>query len=388
MLLTAILLVLVLALASGQNLTTCHTRPQDPFSEPSTDKSTGATFYIDLNNPFTCHGVIKQWRFCYKRSPGALFDTIKFGVYAPDSDGDTYIKKGSNSFFVNNLKNQECLYRDADPELVVQQGYFVAWYASLIFIEYFDDPVNGHLYRSVAFPNSISHGVLIRTSDIRAPKIHALLQNLDPVVVTTTATGTSTVLSGNATATASVQPTSTENVQSESMAMPSPTETPMTPENSSLGIPPPDLNSRQCNLGVEELFATSFRQVNGTYLNSVHPSTCSGLVRTFVFCYRFVQSASLISIGVWRRVSSSSDIFAVVEEFEFVIESEGVHHPDPLMCAAVSVNSTRSVAPDDVIGFRSSDIEMAFGDRNTEISKRNNNENVIPLLRAIIGMSN
>ena len=229
----AIVLLLLEALSSsGQNLTTCHTRPQDPFSEPSTDESTGATFYIDLNNPFTCHGVIKQWRFCYRRSPGALFDTIYFGVYAPNSDGNTYIKKGSNSIYIGSLKNQECLYRDANPQLVVQQGYYIAWYASLIFIEYFDDPVNGHLYRSVGFPNSISHGVLIKTPDIRAPKIHALLQNLDPVITSTSA------MTMSVASTAAIEPT----------ILPSPTQTPTTPENYSLASPPPDLNPQLCNL--------------------------------------------------------------------------------------------------------------------------------------------
>ena len=381
----AIVLLLLEALSSsGQDLTTCHTRPQDPFSEPSTDKSTGATFYIDLNNPFTCHGVIKQWRFCYRRSPGALFDTIYFGVYAPNSDGDTYIKKGSNSIYIGSLKNQECLYRDANPQLVVQQGYYIAWYASLIFIEYFDDPVNGHLYRSVGFPNSISHGVLIKTPDIRAPKIHALLQNLDPVITSTSTTLTST-------STAVVQPsivvspsvsTGAKTQSAVTTAFPSPTQTPTTPVNSSLGIPPPDLNPRQCNFGVEELFATSFLKIEGLYVNDVHISICSGVVKEIVFCYRFVEKTSFISIGIWRSIGP--DDFMAVEEFELTIEPEGVHHNDPLMCTAVLVNSTQSVAPGDQIGFQSSDIEMAFGD---ETFTENNDKAIVPLLRLIIGTS-
>ena len=151
----------------GQELSTCRIHP---FNHLTSGKALGITFYIDLNNPFTCYGIITKWRLCYKSSQGAISDTIKIGVYEPDSDGNTFTKKGSNSIFLQ-LQNSDCLNITADPQLVVQSGYVLAFYATLAYIKFFDDTENGYLYKSVAFPNSISKGVLIKTSQPYVAKL-------------------------------------------------------------------------------------------------------------------------------------------------------------------------------------------------------------------------
>ena len=174
-------------------LTTCNVR-HNPFivSQSTSGKALGATFYIDRNNPFTCYGVITQWRLCYKRSPGALSDTISIGVYQPNSDGDCYARKGANYIHLQ-LQNSDCLNITADPQLIVQEGYVLAFYASVAYIKFYDDSTNGDLYKSVAFPSSISTGVLIKTSNPYAPKLQAYVHTLNPTTASSS-TGSSHLL--------------------------------------------------------------------------------------------------------------------------------------------------------------------------------------------------
>lgn len=168
-------LVIVALFAGGGLSNSLCTVRGDPFAATTTTRILGATFYIDLNNPFTCYGVVTQFKFCYKRSPGALSDTVYVGVYRPDSDGDRYIRVGYNSIKVKPLRNSDCLTYDANPHIVVQEGYVLAFYVTFAYIELYVDPANGYLYKSAAFPSSIGTGALIRTSSKYAPKLQAII---------------------------------------------------------------------------------------------------------------------------------------------------------------------------------------------------------------------
>lgn len=166
-------LMTVCGISKAQPLQSCLVR-EDPFSSTTVDDALGITFYLDLNNPFICYGVIEQWKFCYKSSPGSIFDTLYIGVYKPDADGDRFIRQGSNGIYLN-LENDDCITVDADPQLVVDEGYVIGFYAALTYIKFYDNPMSGYLYKSVAFPSSISKGVLIKTTHSYSPKLEALI---------------------------------------------------------------------------------------------------------------------------------------------------------------------------------------------------------------------
>ena len=50
---------------------------------------------------------------------------------------------------------------EANPRIVVQEGYVLAFYVTFAYIKLYNDPVNGYLYKSAAFPSSIGTGALI-----------------------------------------------------------------------------------------------------------------------------------------------------------------------------------------------------------------------------------
>lgn len=168
------LVLVALFTGGGVSSSSCSVR-DDPFVEATTERILGATFYIDLNNPFTCYGVVTQFKFCYKKSAGALSDTVYIGVYRPDSDGDRYIRVGYNSIRIKPLLSSDCLTIDANPRIVVQEGYVLAFYVTFAYIKLYNDPVNGYLYKSAAFPSSIGTGALIKTSTHYAPKLQAII---------------------------------------------------------------------------------------------------------------------------------------------------------------------------------------------------------------------
>ena len=174
------LIVAAIFAGEGQSNSLCTVR-DDPFAASTTTRILGATFYIDLNNPFTCYGIVTHFKFCYKRSPGALSDTVYVGVYMPNSDGDRYIRDSYNSIRVKPLRDRECLTVDANPHIVVQKGYVLAFYVTFAYIELYVDQDNGYLYKSAAFPSSIGRGALIRTSSKYAPKIQAIISKCEDV---------------------------------------------------------------------------------------------------------------------------------------------------------------------------------------------------------------
>jgi hypothetical protein len=332
---------------------------ENPFDYSKSGKALGATFYIDINNPFTCHGVITKWRICYQKSPGALTDTLLIGVYQPNSDGDRFTKKGSNSIFLH-LQNEECLNITADPQLVVQEGYVVAFYSSLIYIQFFDNTVNGYLFKSVAFPKSISKGVLIKTTKPYAPKIQAYIELIP----------------------APVQPSST------SSALPSPTSSSTYPIPTPIdygGIPLPDLTSNECIFGISEGFASYFRDENSTrFISYLLPSDCDGIVSRWELCYGYVANISSIHVGIWRLNENSNNLTLVQENEIVIIVPKDQHHVEPLACTVAYVNDTVRVEKGDLIGFYSLNVSMAFTDRNIKIDGNDTYGN-IPLIRAIIG---
>ena len=171
-------LVVLAILFTGGVCSQCNVR-QDPFAGDTTSRSLGATLYIDLNNPFTCYGIITQFRFCYKKLAGALSDNVYIGAYQPDADRDRYTRVGYNTIHINPLLKKDCLTVDANPQIVVNSGYVLAFYVTFAYFKLIEDPSHGYLYKSVAFPKSISTGVLIRTSRPYAPKLEAILSELD-----------------------------------------------------------------------------------------------------------------------------------------------------------------------------------------------------------------
>ena len=342
----------------GQGLETCSIR-KDPFTQPVATHSLGATFYIDLHNPFTCYGVIRTWRFCYQKSGGAIFDTIDIGVYAPEDNGKKFVKKGKNSIHFPHLKNQDCVNITADPQLIVEEGYYVAYYASLIYIQLYNDPKNGYIYKSVAFPNSISRGVLIKTTHSLAPFLSAYIDVLDPpspVIISTAKTIT-----------------------------PTPSPKPI-PTNSSSGIPLPDLESHQCIMGIDRGFANQFEKHKELYLNTHQPSECNGTVQRWEFCHRYVDTESTVHLGVWRLNSYNSTYnYSLVGGEETTLLPDTISGTDPLRCTTVDTNTKYIVKVGDLIGFNASTVHMAFNRASKSFVKRDGEQSTIPLMRAIIG---
>lgn len=278
------------------------------------------------------------------------------------------MRRGLNSFHLQ-LQSKDCLNITADPQLVVQEGYVLAFYASLIYIKFFDDPTNGYLYKSVAFPSSISKGVLIKTTNPYAPKIEAYIEPISP----STPSSSTTISSGqsvtNNTTTALTSETSFITVSSSSIP-PSPIS----------GIPPPDLSPDECLFGINEAFVQSFKEKTITFLNLNLPSLCNGIIERWEFCYKHINKSSVIQIGVWRQLTNDTD-FIHLGSNDISVLPKDVHYSDPLVCSVVTSSSELQVKEGDVIGFNSSDILMAFSDKNI---KRSTDGNEIPLLRAII----
>lgn len=155
----------------------CLTR-QDALLPDTTARSLGATFYLDRNNPFTCYGIVTHFTFCFKASAGALSDTVYIGVYKPDSDGDRYTRIGYNGIRIKPLPKKGCFTYPAHPQIIVDEGYVLAFYVTFAYFKLFENSTNGYLYKSVGFPNSISTGVLIRTSKPYVPKLEAIVSKL------------------------------------------------------------------------------------------------------------------------------------------------------------------------------------------------------------------
>ena len=368
--------------SDGQGLSTCRI---NPFHHSTSGKALGITFYIDLNNPFACYGIITKWRFCYKSSPGAISDTIKIGVYEPNSDGDTFTKKGSNSIFLQ-LQNSDCLNITADPQLVVQSGYVLAFYATLTYIKFFDDTENGYLYKSVSFPNSISKGVLIKTSQPYVAKLQAYIETIAPPVQPSTIISTSTDSYSTESVVLSRITSMLETSYLFISSIP-PTSTPIPVPNNDSGIPPPDLASNECFVGVNEAYATSFQKYASLFLNPLLPSQCNGIVERWEYCYRYVERPTRLHIGVWR-LSPDGNTYISQGHNEIIVTPKEVHHSDPLACDVSPVDIPYQIREGDIIGFNSSDMFMAFSYENIITMKRTtdtNNHIMIPLIRAIIG---
>ena len=366
----------------GQGLSICRI---NPFNHPTSGKALGITFYIDLNNPFTCYGIITKWRLCYKSSPGAISDTIKIGVYEPDSDGETFTKKGSNSIFLQ-LQNSDCLNITADPQLVVQNGYVLAFYATLAYIKFFDDTENGYLYKSVSFPGSVSKGVLIKTSQPYVAKLQAYIETIAPPVQPSTTITTSTdsystesVLLYNITSMLETSYLFSSSIPPTSTSIPAP--------NNDSGIPPPDLASNECFVGVNEAFARSFQKYSSLFLNHPLPSQCNGIVERWEYCYRYIERPTRLHVGVWR-LSPDGNGYISQGHTEIIVTPNEVHHSDPLVCDVSPVDIPYQIQEGDLIGFNSSDMFMAFSYENIINMKQTtdtNNHTMIPLIRAIIG---
>lgn len=354
---TVILLVAICSSSKGQELETCSVR-EDPFSQPVDTHSLGATFYIDLHNPFTCYGVIHTWRFCYQKSGGAIYDTIYIGVYAQEDNGNKFVKKGEDSIYFAHLKNQACVNITADPQLIVEKGYYIAYYASLIYIQLYNDPTNGYIYKSVAFPKSISKGVLIKTTRSLAPFLTAYIHDLDPPSPIVLSTGT---------------------------IMPTPSPQP-TPFNSSSGIPLPDLENDQCIMGIDQGFANLFETHEGVYLNSHQPSECEGTIQRWEFCHRYIDTAeSTVELGVWQ-LNSDNITYDFVGGEEVTLVSDSIIGTDPLRCTSVdNSNVSYVVKVGDLIGFNAPSIYMAFNKTSSKLAKQDGQESIVPLMRAIIG---
>lgn len=369
--LSLLLLYLLIGLSNGQ-LTTCNVRP-NPFgiSTPTTGQALGITFYIDINNPFTCYGVITKWRLCYKRSAGALSDTIRIGIYEPTDNGNQFVKRGSNSIHLQ-LQHSDCLNITANPQLVVREGYVLAFYATVAYIKFYDDTTNGYLYKSVAFPNSISRGVLIKTSNPYAPKLGAYIDPIDPSTTSTTLTST-----GNS---SNIIPSSdatndTSNTMSGSISViitPTPT--------SESGIPPPDLLSDQCLVGVNEAFVHSFEIKHTPYLSTHLPSQCNGLIERWELCYKHINELAEIQLGIWRPNNTN---YVLVGYDDITVVPKYLHSLiNPLVCTVVtSSDALLYIEEGDLIGFNSTDLSVAFTNRN--INKRSTDNDFIPLIRAI-----
>ena len=381
-----ILLTLLLNLITAYS--TCNVRP-DPFNQTTSGKALGITFYIDLNNPFTCYGIIKQWRLCYKSSPGAISDTINIGVY--QADGNSYVKKGSNSISLQ-LQDKDCLYINADPELVVQEGYVVAFYATLVYIKFFDDEENGYLYKSVAFPKSISQGVLIKTTHPYAPKLQAYIETVSTTTTTSTSsTTTSNTLIVNTISSITIQ-SSPQSFSPTPFTTISPSPTPFPSSNSNSGIPPPDLEPNQCFLGVNEAFVSFFKQNSSLFLNHLQPAQCDGRLVRWEFCHKYIETLSQIRLGVWRPLIESESFLPIGENEIFIGPRNITHSKELLVCRVIDANITNPVRVGDLIGFITSEIFMAFADEKNNVVKGDvdetpevGNAQTFPLLRGIIG---
>ena len=157
--------------------------------------------------------------------------------------------------------------------------------------------------------------------------------------------------------------------------------------NNDSGIPPPDLDSNECFIVVNQAFATSFQKYAALFLNHLLPSQCNGIVERWEYCYRYVERPTRLHIGVWT-LSSDGNTHIKQGDTEIIVTPKEVHHSDPLVCDVSPIDSPYQIQKGDVIGFNSSDMFMAFSYENIITMKRTtdtNNHSMIPLIRAIIG---
>ena len=350
-------IITVLVAVKSNALTTCNVRPDfSNYSTPTTGSALSGTLYFDINNPFTCYGIIKQWRFCYKRSPGIISDTLKIGLYQKQSS--SYVKRGSNSITLQ-LQDSDCLTVDANPQLIVEQGYVLAFIATSIYIKFYDDPSNGHLFKTVAFPNQVLQTSLIKTTNDYAPKLQGYIENLQPTTSSETA---SSVLS---TSSAMYLPPAA-NI-STMMAYSSPSVIPI----QSSVLPYPDLQSNQCILGINQGYFSYFMLNSSWVLNYQDPCGCTGRVVQWELCFSFVSPIS-ITLGIWRQ---ESDIVTLVSQNEVFVHGT----QDQFMCTTFPADSVE-VTVGDLIGFFSPEVPIAFSELNDPYKEKS-----VPLLRAIIG---
>ena len=379
----------------GHCYQTCNVRPDySNFSTPTTGTALSGTLYFDLNNPFTCYGILKQWRFCYRRSPGIQSDTLKIGLY--QLDGNSYTKKSSN-FITLQLKDSECITVDSDPQLVVQQGYVVAFTATSTYIKFYDDTQNGYLYKTVLFPNSVSKGVLIKTSNPYAPKVQGYVETLGTSSASNMYSSTSSSKSSYSTlgdsqtmkSSLSTVPSSAVITQGSPLW---PHTTPTVYYSASLAsstvssaipmtegsIPPPDLGSDQCAFGIQEGNVSFYQRNSSTFINWFEPSKCEGNVIRWEFCHEHVTSLLNIQLSVWRLVTGSS----LVLVGQNVVSVHPQNKQESLECTSVT-GDIQGVRIGDVVGITSPEISIAFTTRIFDEEGLLQEEN-LPLLRAII----
>lgn len=396
------------------------------YSTPTTGSALSGSLYLDKNNPFNCYGIVTQWRFCYKRSPGIISDTLKIGLY--QLEGNSYVRKGAN-YITLQLQNSECLTVDANPQLVVQSGYVVAFIATSIYIKFYDDPNYGHMYKTVAFPTSFLSGVLIKTTNPYAPKLQGYVENLETTTTTTTTTvvtttSTATGTTGTVTVTTStsssepsmVQTSSSTSIPISSTTIPAVTSTlpptilmsPSLPytivpsyttptyvmdisPTPSVNVPLPSpslLDANECLLGVK--YANTITHYNTSALpmiNIYEPCTCGGEVRVWEICYSSnYEESSEIYIGVWRSDSGSGEGSFTVVGVDTLVIDRTTASEDTFTCTTIS-GTLQGVAVGDYIGVISPNVPIAYSmitfQRQT---KQGTEEQVsVPLVRAIIG---
>ena len=367
-------IITVLVAVKSNALTTCNVRPDfSNYSTPTTGSALSGTLYFDINNPFTCYGIIKQWRFCYKRSPGITSDTLKIGLYQKQSS--SYAKRGSNSITLQ-LQDSDCLTVDANPQLIVEQGYILAFIATSIYIKFYDDPSSGYLFKTVAFPNQVLQIGLIKTINDYAPKLQGYIENLQPSEPTTSSETASSVLSiSSAQSISSSETASSVLLTSSAMYLPSANISTMMAYSSSSVIPSalpyPDLQSNQCILGADRGYFSYFMLNSSWVLNYHDPCACTGRVVQWELCFTFVSSIS-ITLGIWRQ---ESDIVTLVNQNEVFVH--GIQ--DQFMCTTFPADSVE-VTVGDLIGFFSPEVPIAFSELNDPYKEKS-----VPLLRAIIG---
>ena len=376
--------------------TTCNVRPDfSNYSTPTTGNALSGSLYLDINNPFTCYGIIKQWRFCYKRSPGIQSDTLKIGLYQLQQN--LYVKRGSNSIYIQ-LKDSDCLTVDANPQLVVEQGYMVAFIATSAYIKFYDDDQNGHLFKTVAFPNQVSPGILIKTTNTYAPKLQGYVEKLQ----TTTSISTSSVTSTHSherlsTVTSflsssyypswnfSSSPILPAIISNYSSLMPV-TSVVTSPLPSSSGIPYPSVETNQCVFGVRQGYASSYSTKTSWFLNKQQPCACNGMIIRWELCHSPVSDANELSVGVWRKVLDEESYKLVGENIVTLYKTNHSSNVQtPLLECNTIAGDIMGVSAGDLIGFLSPNVSIAFArDFAYETQQVHSAVNSVPLLRAII----